>query len=310
VRPSLSRLMMSDPVFKKRTRPANAGKRRVDDLASGTSTPGVESTPEAPSETEAAPEEDRNLGLDDIMALRKYRQSMRHEGIDVGKLSKGEKRKRKEEDGAVEEKGGLQKREFEVDMDSAEADSIAKKLRANNFTQQTNALDVNKHMMEYIEKEIQKRRGDSDAAPVEEKTGAYDPYEQLFKMDPKLKPKSITEGEEGGVASSMAMLTAIPEVDLGMETRLRNIEETEKARRQQAERVPVRKLTEEDEGLAALRFLRRTKEEQSPAIALMNARLEAQGFAPTPPTRAPQPNKPRTASDDQAVERFKQRMRR
>ncbi|KZO98112.1 hypothetical protein CALVIDRAFT_54430 [Calocera viscosa TUFC12733] len=296
---------MSEPVFKKRTRPANAGKRQLGGFGSGTSTPAGESTPEAGSEMEEPTEEERKLGLDDLIALRKYRQASRHQGIDSGKLSKGEKRKRREEDGAIEEKGGLEKREFEVE--GAEADSIAKKLRANNFTQQTGALDVNKHMMEYIEKEIQKRRGETDTKPAEEKPGAYDPYAQLFKVDPKFLPKSRTE-EEGGVATSMAMLTAIPEVDLGMETRLRNIEETEKAKRQAAERAPARKLTEEDEGLAALRFLRRTKEEQSPAIALMNARLEAQGFAPTPPTRAPQSSKPRTATDDQAVERFKQRM--
>ncbi|KZT62807.1 hypothetical protein CALCODRAFT_425313 [Calocera cornea HHB12733] len=246
--------------------------------------------------------------LEDIIELRKYRQGARHQGIDSGKLGKGEKRKRREEDTAVEEEGGLKRREFESEGDAGEVDSIAKKLRANNFTQQTGALDVNKHMMEYIEQELQKRRGDTGPAVVEEKTGAYDPYAQLFKVDPKFKTKSRTEEEEGGVATSMAMLTAIPEVDLGMETRLRNIEETEKAKRQAADRAPVRKPTEEDEGLAALRFLRRTKEEQSPAIALMNARLEAQGFAPTPPTRASQPNKPRTATDDKAVERFKQRM--
>ncbi|EJU06340.1 hypothetical protein DACRYDRAFT_97824 [Dacryopinax primogenitus] len=299
---------MSEPMFKKRTRPANAGKRRADDLGSGASTPVVESTPEPHSATEDPTEDARSLGLEDIIALRKYRQGMRHEGIDVGKLSKGEKRKRNpegEDDGAVVEKGGLKRREFEGEVESSEAESIAKKLRANNFTQQTNALDVNKHMMEYIEGEIRKRRGDTASTEEGQKTGAYDPYAQLFKTD--VKPDSR---EEAAISTSMAMLTAIPEVDLGMETRLRNIEETEKAKRQAAERVHARKLTEEEEGLAALRFMRRTKEEQSPAIALMNARLEAQGFAPTPPTKTGQPHKPRTATDDQAVERFKQRMQR
>jgi hypothetical protein len=110
-------------------------------------------------------------------------------------------------------------------------------VRANNFTQQTNALDVDKHMyvlysllrnrhsfifsrrLAYIEENMKLRRGraqqstdpDSDADPEGSK------QEDLFNnLDPRYKVER-KPGEEGSVTNSLSMLTAIPEVDLGME---------------------------------------------------------------------------------------------
>ena len=84
--------------------------------------------------------------------------------------------------------------------------------------------------------------------------GPADPYAELFRLTDKYKANAQKKEEEGNVTNSLAMLTAIPEVDLGMEcvrsclssflgansrrspsTRLKNIEETEKAKRQMTE---------------------------------------------------------------------------
>ena len=46
---------------------------------------------------------------------------------------------------------------------------------------------------------------------TKEDDGPLDPYAELFRIAGK------KEQEEGNVTNSMAMLTAIPEVDLGME---------------------------------------------------------------------------------------------
>jgi hypothetical protein len=45
----------------------------------------------------------------------------------------------------------------------------------NTFTKQTNALDVDKHMMKYIEEEMKKRRGGEagDAVDTNEQSGNY-----------------------------------------------------------------------------------------------------------------------------------------
>ncbi len=47
----------------------------------------------------------------------------------------------------------------------------------------------------------------------EEEDGPADPYAELFRLSKAAQKKE----EEGNVTNSLAMLTAIPEVDLGME---------------------------------------------------------------------------------------------
>jgi hypothetical protein len=69
--------------------------------------------------------------------------------------------------------------------------------------------------MAYIEENMQKRRGaPADAGPA----GPADPYAELHAL-PARYTRLAAKGaaEEGSVAGSLAMLTAIPEVDLGME---------------------------------------------------------------------------------------------
>jgi hypothetical protein len=68
--------------------------------------------------------------------------------------------------------------------------------------------------MAYIEENMQKRRGTpADNAPA----GPADPYAELHALATRYKHARAGEKEEGSVAGSLAMLTAIPEVDLGME---------------------------------------------------------------------------------------------
>ena len=88
-------------------------------------------------------------------------------------------------------------------------------VRANNFTQQTNVLDVDKHMMAYIEENMRLRKGTSDEPNASD--GPADPYAELFKITDRYKLNAEKGQEEGSVTNSLAMLTAIPEVDLGME---------------------------------------------------------------------------------------------
>lgn len=51
-----------------------------------------------------------------------------------------------------------------------------------------------------------------------EDDGPADPYAELFRITDRYKVnKEKKDQEEGSVTNSLAMLTAIPEVDLGME---------------------------------------------------------------------------------------------
>jgi len=64
--------------------------------------------------------------------------------------------------------------------------------------------------MEYIEENMKIRRGEVTTEDTEDTSA--DPYAELFE-----KSKRSKEKEDGNVTNSLAMLTAIPEVDLGME---------------------------------------------------------------------------------------------
>ena len=89
-------------------------------------------------------------------------------------------------------------------------------MRANNFTQQTNTLDVDKHMMAYIEENLKIRSKPREDSDDEDKP--HDPQEALYKIAEHWKVgKPQPKTDEGSVTNSMTMLTAIPEVDLGME---------------------------------------------------------------------------------------------
>lgn len=70
--------------------------------------------------------------------------------------------------------------------------------------------------MAYIEENMKLRRGTKQDEPRDE--GPLDPYAELFRNAGKGKAaQDKKEQEEGNVTNSLAMLTAIPEVDLGME---------------------------------------------------------------------------------------------
>jgi hypothetical protein len=64
--------------------------------------------------------------------------------------------------------------------------------------------------MAYIEDNMKIRRG--EVAEEDAEDTSADPYAELFE-----KSKRSKEKEDGNVTNSLAMLTAIPEVDLGME---------------------------------------------------------------------------------------------
>ncbi|KAJ9106102.1 hypothetical protein QFC21_001244 [Naganishia friedmannii] len=298
-------------MFKKRTRTANP-REKVDLTTPPAEGEGsADQVDEQPTET-----------LREILLLRKYSKQQAQSGIDVLKLNKGEEKKQKKKKKAEgepveeeEEEYGLQEagkkaaadEEDEADPDDEES-KLRKLVRSNNFTQQTNALDVDKHMMAFIETELAKRRGeqvDDDGA----QKGPIDPQDELYKIAERyrLEQKQVQEEDEGNVTTSLGMLTSIPEVDLGMDHRLKNIEETERAKRamMEAKRTtykPTRQ--EQEENYATARFYRPNHQVQSDADALEDARRDAMGL---PPLQRQRKDRNQTATDDQVYERFKKR---
>ncbi|KAK9761982.1 hypothetical protein K7432_012693 [Basidiobolus ranarum] len=160
----------------------------------------------------AAADDSDEIGenLQELLELRKFRR--RQQGIDVQVLDKGDPRSKK-------------KRQADVKKDEESEEKRPKVLET--FTTQTDALDVDKHMMAYIEEEMRKRNGSTSQEDALD--GDKNSSNELFQVPDHLKVEKKPINETN-INLSTTMLTAIPEVDLGIDTRLRNIEETEKAK--------------------------------------------------------------------------------
>ncbi|WVW82952.1 hypothetical protein I302_104967 [Kwoniella bestiolae CBS 10118] len=302
-------------MFKKRSRPTSVrDKPRVEDE-------GGKEEVEDGTNLEGDEEDSTGRTIEDLVLLRKLRKSQAQQGIDLEKLNRGEQEKRigkgkkkdKEKDFDASEKYGLQagpsRGGEEKDDELEDENERAKRLvRTNNFTQQTNALDVDKHMMAYIESELAKRRGETTSSNDDTKPNEkYDPQAELYKIAERYqiiegKNKTKKLDDEGNVTSSLGMLTSIPEVDLGMDNRLRNIEMTEKAKREMMESrkqaaIEAAEKEKQEEDYAAARFYRPHQRVASDIYAIQEAkRLEA-GLAP----------RTENATDEQVYERFKKR---
>ncbi|KAG5639669.1 hypothetical protein H0H81_005852 [Sphagnurus paluster] len=257
----------------------------------------------------AQSEEEEKLPLADLLELRKLRRA--REGIDVAKLNKGDLRKKKKREDS--EQGGLKKGAVrDEDEEDEEKEARARRVvRANNFTQQTNALDNFLLLrMAYIEENLKIRSKPRDDSDDEDK-GPLDPQEALYRLADRWKVDKEKPKEDGSVTNSLTMLTAIPEVDLGMDARLKNIEETEKAKRVVAEeRQDRRKPNNDEEHLAASRFYRPNLKAKSDADILRDAKLEAMGLPPQDDQpRQSTHDRQQMATDELVMERFKKRMR-
>ncbi|CAL1275513.1 unnamed protein product [Larinioides sclopetarius] len=114
------------------------------------------------------------------------------------------------------------------------------------FSAETNRRDEDADMMKYIEEELQKRKGISHPSSKIEalkkaETGAHESDDSvgsdgpskvdnvLFEVPEHLRQPTTKKSEE---MLSNQMLSGIPEVDLGIEERIRNIEATEEAKLQ------------------------------------------------------------------------------
>ncbi|KAI8619878.1 hepatocellular carcinoma-associated antigen 59-domain-containing protein [Chytriomyces sp. MP71] len=112
-------------------------------------------------------------------------------------------------------------------------EDAAAPIGAASFTKASNTMDTEKKMQEYIESELQRRRTAGiqrvESTSNDSLDSAESKGEAAAGPDFGIEQKPVAEGN---VSFSAAMLTSIPVVDLGISTKLKNIEETEKAKRE------------------------------------------------------------------------------
>lgn len=154
-------------MFKKRTRPASVRKALdgeedetplTSEAESGTATPTAEGyvspQPRFSASTllhilHIAHDADTSQSVEDMILLRKLRRAEKQQGIDLERLNRGEERKKAKEPEIEYDKFGLHpstSTPTPAEADEDVAQRMARKVMSNNFTQQTNALDTDKHM--------------------------------------------------------------------------------------------------------------------------------------------------------------------
>ncbi|GIY40638.1 telomere length and silencing protein 1 homolog [Caerostris darwini] len=182
------------------------------------------------SDSEDEKEENMTTLLEDAKELRKLRK--RQNGVSAVGLALGKKLSN-EEELIVDDPFKLKTGGF-IDMKAMNrrGRTGTEELDAVNlgsvFSAETNRRDEDADMMKYIEEELHKIKGKSlppskiEALPL--KTDNV-----LFEVPEHLRQPVTKKSEE---MLSNQMLSGIPEVDLGIEERIRNIEATEEAKLQ------------------------------------------------------------------------------
>ncbi|XP_067643622.1 splicing factor C9orf78 [Eurosta solidaginis] len=173
--------------------------------------------------------------LEDIKERQKLRQ--RPHGVSVIGLALGKKLAPEEEitmkDPFNVKVGGL------VNMQALKSGKMKESEDAydvgigTQFSAETNKRDEDEEMMKYIEQELQKRKGRNSKDNIDNE-GEGDPNKYLtpeeaalLALPDHLRQSSSNRSEE---MLSNQMLNGIPEVDLGIDAKIKNIEATEEAK--------------------------------------------------------------------------------
>ncbi|XP_067662351.1 splicing factor C9orf78 homolog [Haliotis asinina] len=163
--------------------------------------------------------------LDDIKELQKMRG--RQNGVSAASLALGKKIEKTEEvedaDPFKMKTGGF------IDMKSLKKVPVtgeAAEAIGTAFAAETNRRDEDTEMLKYVEDELAKRKG--RAVKSESKEDKNRAEDSLYQLPEHLKVKSATKRSEDMLSNQM--LSGIPEIDLGIEAKIRNIEATEEAK--------------------------------------------------------------------------------
>lgn len=167
--------------------------------------------------------------VDDIRELQKARE--RQKGVDIVGLALGKKIPKTVEvdshDPFKMRTGGY------VDMKALKSKGTVlteeeKDAIGTAFAAETNRRDEDAEMAKFIEEELKRRKGGAQSED-QRRGGMSNKEDNLFELPEKLKSVQSRFKKSEDMLSNQ-MLSGIPEVDLGIEAKIKNIEETEEAK--------------------------------------------------------------------------------
>lgn len=165
--------------------------------------------------------------LEESKELRKYRR--RQGGVSAEGLLKGEKTCKKEgadDDPFKTKTGGML--ELSQVKNAKKTDDAYDTGIGTSFSAETNRRDEDAEMQKYIEENLAKRKGIQSEEKQEEQSRYQTLEEAALHAVPDILRESTSKRSEEMLSNQM--LSGIPEVDLGLEAKIRNIEATEEAK--------------------------------------------------------------------------------
>ncbi|TSK82115.1 hypothetical protein Baya_5011 [Bagarius yarrelli] len=188
------------------------------------------------------------------------------------------------------------------------------------FSAETNRRDEDADMMKYIETELKKKKGFLEAE--EQKVKLKNAEDQLYELPENIRVNSAKKTEE---MLSNQMLSGIPEVDLGIDAKIKNIISTEEAK---AKLIAEQRNKKKDSGTSfvptniAVNYVQhnrfyhedanaphRRHREEPKARPLRVGDTEKPAPEKSPPNYRKRPNNEK-ATDDYHYEKFKKMNRR
>ncbi|KAG9281780.1 hypothetical protein AMEX_G347 [Astyanax mexicanus] len=189
-----------------------------------------------------------------------------------------------------------------------------------SFSAETNRRDEDADMMKYIETELKKKKGLVEAE--EQKIKAKNAEDLLYELPESIRVNSAKKTEE---MLSNQMLSGIPEVDLGIDAKIKNIISTEEAK---AKLIAEQRNKKKDSGTSfvptniAVNYVQhnrfyhedanapqRRHREEPKARPLRVGDTEKPAPEKSPPNYRKRPNNEK-ATDDYHYEKFKKMNRR
>ncbi|KAK7094880.1 splicing factor C9orf78-like [Littorina saxatilis] len=257
--------------------------------------------------------------LEDIRALQKLRG--RQSGVSAASLALGKKVDKTEEitdaDPFKMKTGGI------IDMKALKRQPLTGEVAeaiGTSFAAETNRRDEDAEMLKYVEEEVAKRKGHMQEEG-KDKQSAQAKEDLLYELPDHLKVSTSTKRTEDMLSNSM--LSGIPEIDLGIEAKITNIEATEDAK----QKLLWERMNKKEEVSAfvptnmAVNYMQHNRfkiEDHAPKARKMEApkpiplrvgdieRLET----PSDGKRSKKPVQDEKATDDFHYEKFKKQMRR
>eukprot|EP00095_Tigriopus_kingsejongensis_P006683 snap_masked-scaffold25_size650667-processed-gene-0.11 protein:Tk06683 transcript:snap_masked-scaffold25_size650667-processed-gene-0.11-mRNA-1 annotation:"hypothetical protein DAPPUDRAFT_305639" len=181
--------------------------------------------------------------LAETLELQKLRQ--RSSGLSALRLASGQRLTRVEEAMAQShdhdpfkiQSGGLldlTRARLAQAIENGESEAVVSGKNADlmvgtQFSKETRIRDEDEEMQKFIESEMERRRGQGEDAEAQGQQYLSPEDRALLSLPEKLRKSTFSKKED---MLSSQMLSGIPEVDLGIEEKIRNIEATEAAKHQ------------------------------------------------------------------------------